>query len=68
MLHLPLPEMQYLPSFAFGTSPAETERGPAYEFVLNHAVDVDSPTSMFRTHLTHEDTHVRPHPRPARTR
>ncbi|MDT0398322.1 MULTISPECIES: acyclic terpene utilization AtuA family protein [Streptomyces] len=58
MLHLPLPEMQYLPSFAFATSPAETERGPAYEFVLNHAVDVDSPTSMFRTHHAHEDTHV----------
>lgn len=58
MLHLPLPEMQYLPSFAFATSPAETERGPAYEFVLNHAVDVDSPTGMFRTHHAHEDTHV----------
>ncbi|MGW5334615.1 ATP-binding cassette domain-containing protein [Streptomyces bauhiniae] len=56
MLHLPLPEMQYLPSFAFPTSPAETERGPAYEFVLNHTVDADSPTSMFRIRHTHEDT------------
>ncbi|CAM5699977.1 acyclic terpene utilization AtuA family protein [Streptomyces canus] len=58
MLHLPLPEMEYLPSFAFPTSPAETERGPAYEFVLNHVVDVDSPTSMFRTHHSHEDIHA----------
>lgn len=49
MLHLPLPDMPYLPSFAFPTSPAEVERGPAYEFVLNHVVDVDDSTSMFRT-------------------
>ena len=48
MLHLPLPDMAYLPSLAFATSPAETERGAAYGFVLNHVVDVDSPTSMFR--------------------
>jgi hypothetical protein len=40
--------MDYLPSFAFATSPPETERGPTYEFALNHAVEVDSPTSMFR--------------------
>lgn len=49
MLHLPLPDMPYLPSLAFATSPAETERGPVYEFALQHVVDTDSPTSMFRT-------------------
>lgn len=49
MLHLPTPDMAYLPSLAFATSPAETERGPVYEFVLNHVVDVDDPTAMFRT-------------------
>ncbi|MDQ0772210.1 hypothetical protein QF026_000676 [Streptomyces aurantiacus] len=54
MLHLPLPEMEYLPSFAFATSPAETPRGAAYEFVLNHVVDVDSATSMFRTEYSRE--------------
>jgi hypothetical protein len=48
MLHLPTPDMDYLPSLAFATSPAETERGAAYEFVLNHVVDVDSPTRLFR--------------------
>ncbi|HEY4023693.1 MAG TPA: acyclic terpene utilization AtuA family protein [Pseudonocardiaceae bacterium] len=47
LLHLPLPDMDHLPSFAFATSPAELERGAAYEFVLNHTVDVDSPTAMF---------------------
>jgi hypothetical protein len=51
MLHLPTPDMDYLPSLAFPYSPAETERGAAYEFVLNHVVDVDSPTSLFRIHL-----------------
>jgi hypothetical protein len=49
MLHLPTMDMAYLPSLAFATSPAETERGPAYEFVLNHVVDAESPTAMFRT-------------------
>lgn len=51
LLHLPTPDMDHLPSLAFATSPAETERGAAYEFVLHHAVDVDSPTSLFRIHL-----------------
>ncbi|MEU8388781.1 acyclic terpene utilization AtuA family protein [Micromonospora vinacea] len=55
MLHLPTPDMDYLPSLAFATSPAETERGAAYEFVLNHVVDVDSPTSLFRINVP-EDT------------
>ncbi|MBM2614047.1 acyclic terpene utilization AtuA family protein [Actinoplanes sp. LDG1-06] len=51
MLHLPTPDMSYLPSLAFATSPAETERGAVYEFALNHVVDVDSPTSLFRITL-----------------
>ncbi|MFB7248613.1 hypothetical protein CW362_31295 [Streptomyces populi] len=51
MLHLPTPDMNYLPSLAFATSPAETERGAVYEFALHHVVDVDSPTSMFRINL-----------------
>jgi hypothetical protein len=48
MLHLPLQEMSYLPTFAFASSPAEIERGAAFEFVLNHVVEVQSATSMFR--------------------
>jgi len=52
LLHLPLPTMNYLPSFAFATSPAHIDRGAAYEFVLNHVVDVDSPTEMFRMEMT----------------
>ncbi|MYR92458.1 acyclic terpene utilization AtuA family protein [Streptomyces sp. SID8374] len=54
MLHLPTPDMDHLPSLAFATSPAETERGPAYEFVLNHVVDSLTPTDLFR--ITTEET------------
>ncbi|MBX9391467.1 acyclic terpene utilization AtuA family protein [Streptomonospora nanhaiensis] len=49
LLHLPAAGMSYLPSTAFPFSPAETERGPAYEFVLNHVVDVADPAELFRT-------------------
>jgi Acyclic terpene utilisation family protein AtuA len=49
MLHLPLPGMTMMPSYAFATSPPEIERGPAYEFVLNHVVDVDRGEDLFRT-------------------
>jgi Acyclic terpene utilisation family protein AtuA len=51
LLHLPLPGMTYLPSFAFATSPAHIDRGAAYEFVLNHVVDVDTPAGLFRLEL-----------------
>ena len=57
LLHLPTPEMTHLPSFAFATSPAETERGATFEFVLNHAVDVDDPCDMFRMAIT-RSTHA----------
>ena len=52
LLHLPLPAMTHLPSFAFAMSPAEIERGPVYEFVLNHAVDVADPQELLRTVYT----------------
>jgi hypothetical protein len=49
LLHMPLPGMTHLPSFAFMTSPAEIERGAIYEFVLNHSVEVDGPDELIRT-------------------
>jgi hypothetical protein len=49
LLHLPLPGMTIMPSYAFATSPPEVERGAVYEFVLNHVVDVDTGTDLFRT-------------------
>jgi hypothetical protein len=41
--------MTMMPSYAFATSPAEIERGPVYEFVLNHVVGVKTGEEMFRT-------------------
>jgi hypothetical protein len=52
LLHLPLPGMDHLPSFAFATSPAEIERGPSYEFVLNHVLDLDHAAGPFRLDLS----------------
>jgi hypothetical protein len=52
MLHMPLPGMSHLPTYALLTSPAEIEIGPTYEFVLNHVVAVDSETELFRTTFT----------------
>jgi hypothetical protein len=57
MLRLPVSNMDALPSLAFAFSPAEVERGPAYEFVLNHVVDSVSATGMFRIEMK-EPTHA----------
>lgn len=56
MLHLPLDGMTHLPSYAFPMSPAEIERGASYEFVLQHAVDVEDERELFRTEIE-EITH-----------
>jgi hypothetical protein len=52
LLHMPLPHMDHLPSYAFMASPAEIERGPLYEFLLNHVVHVDSPGELSRTTMS----------------
>jgi acyclic terpene utilization AtuA family protein len=49
LLHLPLPGMTMMPSYAFATSPPEIERGPVFEFVLNHVVEVETGEEMFPT-------------------
>jgi len=51
LLHMPLPAMDHLPSFAFLSSPAEVPRGPLYEFLLQHVVAVDAPDHLFRTEI-----------------
>ena len=48
LLHMPLPHMEHLPSFAFMASPAEVERGPLYEFLLQHVAHVE-PGELSRT-------------------
>lgn len=52
LLHMPLPNMDHLPSFAFLSSPAEIERGPLYEFLLQHVVAAGIVGDLFRTEIT----------------
>lgn len=51
LLHMPLPHMDHLPSFAFLSSPAEIPRGPLYEFLLQHVVHADVAGDLFRTEI-----------------
>jgi hypothetical protein len=49
-VHNPIPKWHGLiSSVAFPYSPPEIDRGPVYEFHLNHVLVPDSPTSLFRT-------------------
>lgn len=52
LLHMPLPAMDHLPSFAFLSSPAEIERGPLYEFLLQHVVAAEAVGPLSRTEIT----------------
>lgn len=47
--HFPVDFSRELPSYAFPFSPADIERGPVYEFKLNHVVEVDDPLELVRT-------------------
>lgn len=48
LLHHPLTKQEEQPTFAFPFSPAEIDRGPAYEFCLNHVLTLDDPMEAFR--------------------
>jgi hypothetical protein len=49
-VHNPIPKWHGLISgVAFPFSPPEIDRGPVYEFHLNHVLVPDSPTSLFRS-------------------
>ncbi|MGQ7846187.1 acyclic terpene utilization AtuA family protein [Granulosicoccus sp. 3-233] len=48
LLHYPLTDDESLPTFAFPYSPAQTARGPLYEFCLNHILELDEPMSAVR--------------------
>jgi len=49
-VHNPIPKWHGLISgVAFPYSPPEIDRGPVYEFHLNHVLLPDRPTSLFRT-------------------
>ena len=55
LLHHALPDMDYLPSWSFASSPAEMEVGRVYAFALNHAVAVETPTELFRLVLSQRE-------------
>ena len=48
VLHFPLTPDEEMPTFAFPYSPAQSERGPLYEFGLNHVMVLDDPMDAFR--------------------
>ena len=56
VLHYPLTRDEELPTFAFPFSPAHSDRGPLYEFCLNHVMVLDQPMDAFRLLVT-EATH-----------
>ncbi|MDX6740656.1 acyclic terpene utilization AtuA family protein [Actinocorallia sp. A-T 12471] len=48
--HLPMPEYDGLvTTIAYPFSPPETDRGPVYEFTLNHVATGITPTELFRS-------------------
>ena len=49
LLHYPLTDNEPLPTFAFPYSPAQSARGPLYEFCLNHILELNSPENAVRT-------------------
>jgi len=48
LLHHALTPEEEMPTFAFPFSPAEVDRGPIYEFCLNHVMVLDDPMAAFR--------------------
>lgn len=53
LLHHPLTKEEEQPTFAFPFSPAEIDRGAAYEFVLHHTMTLNDPMDAFRLEVTH---------------
>ena len=52
LLHHALTDNEAMPTFAFPFSPAEIERGAAYEFVLHHVMALAQPMDAFRIEVT----------------
>ncbi len=51
LLHHPLTREEEQPTFSFPFSPAEIDRGPVYEFCLNHVLTLDDPMDAFSLEL-----------------
>lgn len=46
--HFPIELDEELPSYGFAFSPADIDRGPVYEFLLNHVVELEDPQELSR--------------------
>jgi len=46
--HMYMPQHREMPSYGFAFTPADIERGPVYEFRLNHVVECDDPMELVR--------------------
>lgn len=56
--HMHMPQHHEMPSYGFAFTPADIERGPVYEFRLNHVVECDNPLELVGTEwidLVHEE-------------
>jgi hypothetical protein len=47
--HMHMPQHEEMPSYGFAFTPADIERGPVFEFQLNHVVECDDPMELVRT-------------------
>ena len=55
LLHHPLTQGEEQPTFAFPFSPAETDRGPIYEFCLHHVLPLADPMDAFELEVRDVD-------------
>lgn len=49
--HMPVRLHDIQPSYGWAFTPGEIDRGPVYEFVLNHVVSVDHPMELVRMEI-----------------
>jgi hypothetical protein len=49
--HMPIRSGMELPSYGWAFSPGDIDRGPVYQFVLNHVVGVDDPLELVRMEM-----------------
>lgn len=50
--HMPIRDGMELPSYGMLFSPNEMDRGPVYQFELNHIVSLDDPLALVRMEIT----------------
>lgn len=49
--HMPIRDGLEMPSYGLAFSPADVDRGPVYQFELNHVVSIDDPLELVRMEM-----------------